>query len=144
MLLDLINNFSKNYNFKKSEIQKIISDISVNEKQNIESINLVLSTDLHLNELKKKYFNKDHLTDVITFNLEDDKSYIDGEIYISMDRIIDNSNQFKCNINDELKRIIIHGVLHLFGYDDSDQIKKNNMTSLENYYMKKFPDIIIN
>jgi len=144
MLLDLINNFSKNYNFKKSEIKKIISDISLNEKQNIESINLVLSTDLHLNELKKKYFNKDHLTDVITFNLEDDKSYIDGEIYISMDRIIDNSNQFKCNINDELKRIIIHGVLHLFGYDDSDKIKKNNMTSLENYYMKKFPDIIIN
>ncbi len=144
MLLDLINNFNKDYNFQTLEIKKIISDISHLENQNIESINLVLSTDLHLNELKKKYFNKDHLTDVITFNLEDDKSFIDGEIYISMDRIIDNSNHFKCDLNDELKRIIIHGVLHLFGYQDSSQKAKDKMTSLENYYMKKFPDKIIN
>lgn len=144
MLLDLINNFSKDYNFQTLEIKKIITDISHLENQNIESINLVLSTDSHLNELKKTYFNKDHFTDVITFNLEEDKSFIDGEIYISMDRIIDNSNQFKCDLNDELKRIIIHGLLHLFGYEDSNQKSKNKMTSLEDYYMKKFPDKIIN
>tara|TARA_Y100001970_G_scaffold98961_1_gene124498 strand:+ start:1209 stop:1643 length:435 start_codon:yes stop_codon:yes gene_type:complete len=143
MLFELINNFSDGYKFNNIEIQNIISKIAANEDQTIKSINLILSTDIHLNKLKKQYFQKDHYTDVISFNLEDEGDLIDGEIYISVDRIIDNANKFNCNSNEELKRIIIHGVLHLIGYNDANKEEKETMTNLENFYMSKCSQSII-
>lgn len=143
MLFELINNFSNEYKFNTIEIKKIISKVTTNEDQPIKSINLILSTDSHLNNLKKQYFQKDHYTDVIAFNLEDDDDLIDGEIYISMDRIIDNANKFNCNLNTELKRIIIHGLLHLIGYNDSSKEEKKTMTNLENFYMSECSQPII-
>ena len=143
MLFELINNFSDGYKFNNIEIQNIISKIAANEDQTIKSINLILSTDIHLNKLKKQYFQKDHYTDVISFNLEDEGDLIDAEIYISMDRIIDNANQFNCNSNEELTRIIIHGVLHLIGYNDENTDQKKTMTNLENFYMSKCSESII-
>ena len=118
----MINNFDSQYKFNNQAIYDIILKISKNENKQFESVNLIISTDEYLNKLKKTYFNKDHYTDVITFNLEDSNELIEGEIYISMARIIDNSHQFNVRLNDELKRIIIHGVLHLIGYND---IKKH-------------------
>tara|TARA_B110000263_G_C15304740_1_gene509759 strand:- start:2126 stop:2560 length:435 start_codon:yes stop_codon:yes gene_type:complete len=143
MLFKLINNFSNQYNFSTIEIKNIISVITNNENKSIESINLILSTDHHLNKLKKQYFKKDHYTDVISFNLEDEGSLIDGEVYISMERIIDNANAFNCNLNDELKRIIIHGILHLIGYNDSTKKEKEAMTNLEDFYMNAHSKPII-
>ena len=143
MLFDLINNFSNQYKFNTIAIQNIISKIATNEDKAIKSINLILSTDIHLNKLKKQYFQKDHYTDVISFNLEDEGDLIDGEIYISMDRIIDNASQFHCNSNEELTRIIIHGVLHLIGYNDENTDQKETMTNLENFYMSECSESII-
>ena len=60
---------------------------------------------------------------------------IDGEIYVSIDDIILNSKQFNQSINQEFKRIIIHGLLHIIGYNDDTDKNKNNMTKLENKYM---------
>jgi len=135
MLFELINNFSDQYKFIPTEIKNIISEVTNNENKNIKSINLILSTDQHLNKLKKQYFKKDHYTDVIAFNLEDEGDLIDGEVYISMERIIDNANALNCNLSDELKRIIIQGILHLIGYNDSTEKEKEAMTNLENFYM---------
>ena len=135
MLFEIINNFNKSYNFISSEIKNIILSIKNGENKNIQSINLIISNDEHLNELKKQYFNQDYYTDVIAFNLEDEGNSIDGEIYISMDRIIYNANKYNCNLNDELKRIIVHGTLHLIGYDDTTKKEKESMTHLEELYM---------
>tara|TARA_Y100000996_G_scaffold338925_1_gene275777 strand:+ start:3451 stop:3885 length:435 start_codon:yes stop_codon:yes gene_type:complete len=135
MLFEIINNFNKPYNFISSEIKNIILSIKNGENKNIQSINLIISNDEHLNELKKQYFNQDYYTDVIAFNLEDEGNSIDGEIYISMDRIIYNANKYDCNLNDELKRIIVHGTLHLIGYDDATKKEKESMTHLETLYM---------
>ena len=143
MLFELINNFSNEYKFNTIEIKKIISKVTTNEDQPIKSINLILSTDSHLNNLKKQYFQKDQYTDVIAFNLENKGDLIDGEIYISIDRIIDNANTFNCNLNEELKRIIIHGLLHLIGYNDSSKEEKKTMTNLENFYMSECSQPII-
>ena len=143
MLFDLINNFNNQYKFNTIAIQNIVSKIATNEDKAIKSINLILSTDIHLNKLKKQYFQKDHYTDVISFNLEDEGDLIDGEIYISMDRIIDNASQFNCNSNEELTRIIIHGVLHLIGYNDENTDQKEAMTNLENFYMSECSESII-
>ena len=136
MLFEVINNFNSDYKFNTKAIHKILLEISQHENRIFKSINFILTTDHHLNSLKIEYFNKDHYTDVIAFNLENSNELIDGEIYISMDRIIENANQFNCHLNDELKRIIIHGVLHLMGYNDIKKNDKELMTRLEDTYMR--------
>ena len=101
-------------------------------------INFVIVTDDFLRQLKKKYFNMDVLTDVMAFKLEEENEDLDGEIYISWDRIIDNSQSLKIAQHIEFKRIVIHGVLHLLGYDDQTEIEKSQMTKLEDEYIQKF------
>ena len=104
------------------------------------NITIILSNDDRLYELKKKYFNKDLLTDVISFNLEEDGDPIEGEVYISLERIKENAIRFNQGIEVEFKRVIIHGCLHLIGFDDQTNKDKKKMTSLENYYLK-YPNI---
>ena len=115
----------------------IISTYIFNDNNHINAnITIILSNDARLYELKKKYFNEDLLTDVISFNLEEEGDPIEGEIYISLDRIIDNAKIFNQEILMELKRIIIHGLLHLIGYNDQSKKEKSRMTKLENYYIQ--------
>jgi len=106
------------------------------------SINYILSNDLKLNDLKKKYFNEDVFTDVVAFNLEEFGQSIDGEIYISIDRVQENALKFHQDFKTELLRVIIHGTLHLLGYDDKNKNEKLRMTDLENKYIKNNIDLI--
>jgi len=143
MECDIINNIDKEYNFKKDALDSIITTISKKENHKFTSLNLVISDDIHLNVLKKQYFNQDHFTDIITFNLENKGDPIEGEIYISMDRIEDNSNTFRTSLENEFKRIFIHGLLHLCGYDDQTKSEKENMCRLEDYYLNKHKTKVI-
>ena len=101
-------------------------------------ISIVISDDDKLRKMKRDFFNKDLLTDVIAFNLEDVGDPIEGEIYISFKRVKENAQDFEQEINTELKRVIIHGCLHLLGYNDITAKEKNEMTALENYYLNEF------
>ena len=98
-------------------------------------ITIIITQDEELRKLKLKFFNQDVFTDVIAFNLEDENDPIEGEIYISLDRVKENAKEFNEKRIDELKRVIIHGCLHLVGYDDDTIEKKEKMTSLENKYI---------
>ena len=111
--------------------EKILND---NNKIDGE-ITIIISRDDKLRELKNIYFNQDVYTDVIAFNLEEKGKPIEGEVYISLERVKDNAQEFKQDIFIELKRVIIHGCLHLIGYEDDTSIEKNKMTSLENHYL---------
>ena len=143
MECEIINNIDKEYNFKKDVLDSIITTISKKENHKFTSLSLVISDDIHLNALKKEYFNQDHFTDIITFNLEDKGNPIEGEIYISMDRIEDNSNTFSTSLENEFKRIFIHGLLHLCGYDDQTTSEQENMCKLEDYYLNKHKTKVI-
>ena len=143
MECEIINNIDKEYNFKKDVLDSIITTISKKENHKFTSSSLVISDDIHLNALKKEYFNQDHFTDIITFNLEDKGNPIEGEIYISMDRIEDNSNTFSTSLENEFKRIFIHGLLHLCGYDDQTTSEQENMCKLEDYYLNKHKTKVI-
>ena len=101
------------------------------------TISIILTNDKQLLQLKKQYFKQNVLTDVITFNLEEDNDPIEGEIYISLNRVSENARDFKQDIRQELKRVIIHGILHLLGYDDQTPKEKNTMTCLEDHYLGK-------
>jgi len=135
MILDVINNYTDKYQFDNNQINTLIKSTINSEGREINSINIILTDDEFLRKMKKTYFKQDSYTDVISFNLEDCNENIEGEIYISMDRIIDNAKLLKSSINMELKRIIIHGTLHLIGYDDQTNYQKKHMTKLENKYL---------
>jgi len=102
-------------------------------------INLIFAKDKLLNKLKIEYFQKDHLTDVIAFRINDytDKK-VEGEIYISLERAIENAKEYEEKISKELARLIIHGTLHLLNYKDNSDKEKLTMTGLENKYLRSF------
>ena len=125
----------------KSSIQVLLENILLDNKHNTGSINIIMTDDDTLRLMKKEYFNQDLYTDVIAFNIDDNP--FEGEIYISHDRIKDNAKKFNQSFEDELKRILIHGSLHLCGYDDKSPKEKLEMTSLEENYLEKFRDSIL-
>ena len=109
------------------------------EQINHAKINLIFANDTLLNNLKVKYFQMDHLTDVIAFRINDYKySEIEGEIYISLERAIDNAKTYSQKISKELARLIIHGTLHLLNYKDNTDNDKLMMTEIEDKYLNDF------
>lgn len=120
----------------------IVADIA---KRVLESMNVIdadltfiFASDKLLSVLKRKFFNKDHLTDIIAFRLNNySEKFIEGEIYISLQRVKENSSQFNQPYQKEISRLVIHGCLHLMGYDDKTSNGKKNMTMLENKYLTK-------
>ena len=85
--------------------------------------------------MKKEYFGEDVFTDTISFNLEEENNPIEGEVYISLERVVENARTFKEDFITECKRVIVHGCLHLLGYNDESQKDKTKMIKLEETYI---------
>lgn len=97
------------------------------------NIRIILCSDEYLLSLNQKYLQHDYFTDVLTFPYSEDP--LEGEIYISIDRIAENAGDRSITNEEELCRVIIHGVLHLVGYDDLSEADRENMTVKENQYL---------
>jgi len=110
---------------------------------NVGDVTYIFTHDEPLRKLKKQFFDVDVYTDVIAFNLEDEGNPLEGEIYISWDRTKDNADKFEEDPGTELKRLIIHGSLHLIGQDDQTEEDKKKMSRLEQYYLEILPGSII-
>ena len=107
------------------------------EKAEINSLSYVFCSDKYLLEINQQYLNHDTLTDIITFEYTEPKShYLDGEIYISIQRVRENAKSLDVDFNSELHRVIIHGVLHLLGYTDKTARDKAEMRRREEKYLK--------
>jgi probable rRNA maturation factor len=98
-------------------------------------LQFVFCDDKRLLELNKTFLNHHTLTDIITFNYNEELGGISGDVFISYERIMDNAVKYKVSPENELRRVIVHGVLHLLGYDDKDAASKQVMRSKENYYL---------
>jgi len=131
----MISFFSENITYKlkdKRKIQKWIKLVIEGEKKKSGDINYIFCDDTFLTEMNIKYLNHDTLTDIITFNYnEENSNLITGDIYISIDRVKENSDKYKVLFITELHRVIIHGVLHLLGYKDKTKADKNTMREKE-------------
>ena len=136
--IDISEDYDPLPKFHSNRIRNCINIILIDNKMENGFIHFVIVNDDFLRKMKNKYFNLDVFTDVLAFNLEDESEDIDGEIYISWDRILDNAKKLEIIPNEEFKRILIHGVLHLIGYDDQTDKDKSKMTELENLYMSKY------
>ncbi|WP_259288509.1 rRNA maturation RNase YbeY [Candidatus Karelsulcia muelleri] len=116
----------------------VVSKEKEKEKENkfkfIKELNFIFCNDQYLININKKYLKKNYYTDVITFDNSEEKN-IDGDIFISIKRIKYNSLNFKKSFYDELKRVIIHAVLHLLGYKDKKETEKYIMSKKEEIYL---------
>jgi probable rRNA maturation factor len=98
------------------------------------NLSFIFCADKYLLELNNRYLDHDYYTDIITFDYVE-KSIISGDIYISVERVADNSVKFGVNLEEEFLRVIVHGVLHLLNFDDKSENEKSNMRRLESDYI---------
>ena len=98
-------------------------------------INFIFVSDEYLLKLNQDYLNHDYYTDVITFDYSTSDT-ISGDIFISVDTVKYNSEKYSVDFTEEIQRVIIHGVLHLLGFNDSTEQEKNQMRNLENNSLK--------
>lgn len=119
----------------KHFIQTILVDNNISEAE----ISVIFGTDEMLRKLKTEFFDEDAYTDVISFNLNDD-NHLEGEIYISPDRAAENAQTYGISFTNELGRLLIHGTLHLLGWEDNSDEKKKVMRKEENRFLSEFDD----
>ena len=116
-------------------VRSVCENILMDSNQDEASITFIFSNDDKLRKLKKEYFGEDVFTDTISFNLEEESDPIEGEVYISLERVSENAHTFQQDFITEYKRVIIHGCLHLLGYNDELPEDKKKMTELEETYL---------
>ncbi len=114
---------------------KIIREIIGKEEMISGDINFIITNNKNLKEINVEFLEHDYYTDVITFNYNN-KKVINGEVYISLERVRENALNYNVSLENELFRVLIHGVLHLVGFDDSNEENKNKMRKMEDLWLK--------
>jgi len=109
------------------------------EQQELEQLSFIFCSDEYLHKINVEYLQHDTYTDVITFPYAEE--WVEGDIFISVERIRENAQQYNVAPDHELHRVIIHGVLHLLGYGDKTPEEKEVMTTKEDFYLKKLQNI---
>lgn len=123
--------------FNKRVAEKIIKNIFDDEKISPSELSFIFVDDKYLTRLHDEYLNDKSQTDVITFDVSDEQKDLKGEIYISVERAKDQSGEYGTDINEELYRYVIHGVLHLCGYEDKEDEARVAMKEKEEYYLQR-------
>ena len=119
----------------RTDIKEWITSIIRKEGHKLEQLNYIFCSDTYLLEINEQYLKHDDYTDIITFDLSDKKGVVNGEIYISYERIKENAAKYLQTIKNESHRIMVHGALHLLGYKDKTAKEKTEMTQKEDFYL---------
>lgn len=122
-----INFDLKNKNLHKSWIKRRIT--AFDRKPG--DITFIYTSNLSLREMNREYLNHDYFTDVITFDYSED-DLVSGDVFISIDQVRINAGIYDQDFDEELRRVMIHGVLHLMGFGDASDAEKTQMRNLEN------------
>lgn len=122
---------------KKSKIHVLIKSLSIELGFLVTNLEINFISSKAILDINKTYLNHDYTTDIITFNYSNILDDIDGEIFISIEDALTNSKKYKVSLSDELVRLVIHGILHLLGYDDLNTSEKKIMKRLENKLLSK-------
>ena len=133
-----INFFNEDITFKlknKIGLKKWIKSAIEAEGYTLQELNYIFCSDQYLLQINQQYLDHDTYTDIITFDNSDKHKVIIGDIFISIERIRENAVKFGSGLENELHRVIIHGALHLLGYQDKKADSKKLMTQKEDQYL---------
>lgn len=109
--------------------------VAESEIKKLGNINIIFCSDNYILDVNVKYLGHDYFTDIITFDYCE-KDILSGDLFISIDTVRDNAEFYKTEFNDELNRVIVHGLLHLIGYDDHTPEEQKIMREKESYYLE--------
>lgn len=140
--MESIHFFNEQIDFRlnnKTKLRSWLRSAIHQHKKKISSINFIFTSDNLLLEINKKYLKHNTYTDIITFDQSSKPNKIEADIYISLDRVSFNSIKLKTSFEEELHRVMIHGVLHLLGYKDKTKEEKEEMRKKENHYLALRP-----
>jgi len=126
-----INEFSFSEN-----INVVVEYLIIEEGSKEGNLNIIFCSDNYLLKMNKEYLGHNYFTDVITFDYSEE-NLISGDVFISVDTVKENAKNYEVSFENELFRVIIHGVLHLIGYNDKTDKEQEEMTIKENYYLDK-------
>lgn len=129
-----INFFSEDIDFTpqhQKQLKDWIKSVIIKEGYTLEEVNYIFCSDDYLLNINQNYLDHDTYTDIITFDNSEAERQIEGDIFISIDRVKENANQLNTKETDELHRVMIHGILHLLGHGDSTSEEKTAMRKKE-------------
>ena len=127
----------------KRKIHLLVKELSHNLSFQLVSLEINIISSDEIISLNKKHLKHDYTTDILTFNYSSKKALLDAEIFISVDDAKSNSKKFKVSFNEEIGRLVIHGILHLLGFDDRITSEKKVMKRLENKLLSSFKFILL-
>ena len=123
------------FSFKQKLLNnRWLKTVAGSEVRKLGDINIIFCSDRYLLDVNVKYLGHDYFTDIITFDYSEGK-VISGDLFISIDSVRENSVFYSTDFNNELNRVIVHGILHLIGYDDHSEEDIAVMRSKEDYYL---------
>jgi probable rRNA maturation factor len=139
-----IRYFTENIQFNLRNrilLRKWICMTALAESKKVGAVNFIFCNDGFLSEINSKYLKHNTLTDIITFPFSEDRAVISGEVYISVPRVRENAVKFNVSFENELHRVMIHGILHLAGYTDYSKSAKMEMRRLEDHALQVLGDM---
>lgn len=134
----MIRFFNEDTNYRPRNIRRLrawIDHVIRLENKMPRDCVFIFCSDKVLLKLNRQYLKRDTLTDVIAFDMSERPEEVSGDIYISIDRVRENARKFSQRVEKEIHRVMVHGVLHLIGYNDSSQELKAQMRNLEDHYL---------
>ncbi len=120
----------------KRALKSWLKEVATFEGKKIQELNYVFCSDAYLLEMNQEYLNHDTLTDIITFDQSENAKIVEGDIYISYERVVENGRKLQTE-ETEIYRVIVHGLLHLLGYKDKNNAEQQIMRSKEDEYLQK-------
>ena len=135
-----MKNLAVNSNYKfieKRKIHSLVNSLSKSLNFKIQSLEINFIGQKEVLEINKAHLDHNYFTDIITFNYSGDNKLLDGEILISVDDAIENAKNYEVSLKEETCRLVIHGILHLLGYNDISTSEKRKMKLMENKLLNK-------
>jgi probable rRNA maturation factor len=135
-----INFFKEDVEFRlppRAKTSTWLRSVIKKEGYTLKQLNFVFCSDKYLAEINLGYLKHDTYTDIITFDNSDSPKHVEGDIFISVERVSENAEKFQQPFTKELKRVMVHGVLHLLGYQDKTNLEKSTMREREDLYLGK-------
>ncbi|MDR6564436.1 MULTISPECIES: rRNA maturation RNase YbeY [unclassified Arcicella] len=133
--------FNEDIDFKfsqKNQLKAWLKKVAELEGFKVGDLNYIFCSDEYLHKINVEYLDHDTYTDIITFDNSEEEEMIEGDIFVSIERVKENSQELKTEFLDEFKRVLVHGLLHLCGYDDHSDEDEAQMREIESKYISIF------